>query len=70
MGIGLLPSHIAGADLQQGQLVPLLRKYQSRADAPIFLVYPPNRTLPTRVRVLIDFLVTRFEAPPLWEAGW
>jgi DNA-binding transcriptional LysR family regulator len=70
MGIGLLPSYIAGADLQQGALVPLLRRFQSGADAGIYIVYLPNRTLPSRVRALIDFLVARFGPTPVWEQGW
>jgi len=36
----------------------------------IYLVYLPNRTQPSRVRVLIDFLVTRFLPVPPWEEGW
>jgi DNA-binding transcriptional LysR family regulator len=33
-------------------------------------VYLPNRTLPARVRALIDFLVERFAPVPPWEARW
>jgi DNA-binding transcriptional LysR family regulator len=72
LGIGLLPSYIAGADLQQGDLVPLLRKFQAgpAVGAGIYLVYLPNRTLSSRVRVLIDFLVARFGPTPPWQTGW
>ena len=70
LGLGLLPSHIAGADLRQGHLVPLLRRYQAGPEGGIYLVYLPNRTLPSRVRVLIDFLMARFEPKPPWETGW
>ena len=70
MGIGLMPSYIAGADLQRGTLVPLLRRFETGAEAGIYIVYLPNRTLPSRVRVLIEFLVARFEATPPWEGGW
>jgi DNA-binding transcriptional LysR family regulator len=70
MGLGLLPSYLAGADLQQGNLVPLLRKFQTGAAAGIWLVYLPNRTLSSRMRVLIDFLVARFGPTPSWETGW
>lgn len=70
LGIGLLPSYMAGADLRQGDLVPLLRRFQAGAEAGIHLVYLPNRTLPSRVRVLIDFLVARFGPTPPWEVGW
>ena len=70
LGIGLVPSYIAGPDLQLGTLVPLLRRYQVGSEAGIYLVYLPNRTLPSRVRVLIDFLAARFGPAPPWEAGW
>jgi DNA-binding transcriptional LysR family regulator len=69
LGIGLLPMHIAGDDLQRRNLVPLLRAYQLPEGA-LYLVYLPNRTLPSRVRVLIDFLAKRFGPTPPWELGW
>jgi len=63
-----LPAHIAGADLRQGTLVPLLRRYQDGPE--VGIVYRPNRSLPSRVRVLNDFLVERFEPKPACEEGW
>jgi DNA-binding transcriptional LysR family regulator len=70
LGIGLLPVYVAGADLQQRRLLPMLRQFDVLPDAGIYLVYLPNRTLPLRVRTLIDFLVERFEPSPAWERGW
>lgn len=70
LGVGLLPVHMAAEDLRQGKLVPLLRRYQAGPESGIYLVYLPNRTLPSRVRVLIDFLVARFGPVPPWETGW
>ena len=70
LGIGLLPSHMAGADLRQGGLVPLLRRFRTGPEGGIYLAYLPNRTLPSRVRALIDFLVRWFEPTPSWEVGW
>jgi DNA-binding transcriptional LysR family regulator len=70
LGIGLLPSHMAGEDVRQGALVPVLPQFQPVPEGAIYLVYLPNRTLPSRVRVLIDFLVARFGPTPPWEAGW
>lgn len=70
LGVGLLPSYMAGADLRRGELVPLLRRFQPAAESGIYLVYLPNRTLSSRVRALIDFLVARFGPTPPWEAGW
>jgi DNA-binding transcriptional LysR family regulator len=70
LGMGLLPSYMVGAELRQGILVPLLRQFQAGREGGIYLVYLPNRTLTSRVRVLIDFLVARFAATPSWESGW
>lgn len=70
LGIGILPLYMAGDALQKGQLVPLMRQFQVVPESAIYLVYLPNRTLPSRVRALIDFLVERFEPAPSWEAGW
>jgi DNA-binding transcriptional LysR family regulator len=46
--------------LRQGQLVPMLRKFQILPESAVYLVYLPNRTLSSRVRALIDFLAERF----------
>lgn len=70
LGIGILPLYMAGDALRQGQLVPLLRQFQVLPESAIYLVYLPNRTLASRVRAMIDFLVERFAATPSWEAGW
>ena len=71
LGVGLLPSYMAGEDLRNGRLVPLLRGFQAPPpESGIYLVYLPNRTLPSRVRALIDFLVQRFGPTPWWDTGW
>jgi DNA-binding transcriptional LysR family regulator len=67
VGIGFLPLHMVGDDLKRGQLVPLLRQFQFVPESAIYLVYLPNRTLSSRVRALIDFLVERFVPVPPWE---
>lgn len=70
LGIGILPVYMVGEDLRKGRLVPLLRQYQVLPESAIYLVYLPNRTLSSRVRALIDFLVARFGPVPSWEVGW
>jgi DNA-binding transcriptional LysR family regulator len=70
LGIGILPVYMVADALRQAQLVPLLRKYHAVPESAIYLVYLPNRTLPSRVRALIDFLVERFGPIPAWEVGW
>jgi len=68
LGIGILPLYMTAEALQQGRLVRLLRDYEVAAKSAVYLVYPPNRTLPSRVRALIDFLVGRFAPIPPWES--
>jgi len=70
VGIGFLPLHMVGDDLKRGQLVPLLRQFRFVPESAIYLVYLPNRTLSSRVRALIDFLVDRFGPTPPWDVGW
>lgn len=70
LGIGVLPTYAAADDLRRGRLVPLLCDVEILPHFGIYLVYLSNRTLPKRVRALIDFLVQRFEPAPPWEAGW
>lgn len=70
LGIGVLPLYMTGDAFRQRRLVPVLRPYRVVPESAIYLVYPPNRTLPSRVRALIDFLAGRFGPVPPWEAGW
>jgi len=70
LGVGVLPTYIVGDALQQGRLVPLLRQFQVLPESGIYLVYLPNRSLPSRVRALIDFLTAWFGPVPSWEVGW
>jgi DNA-binding transcriptional LysR family regulator len=70
LGIGILPVYMVGDALREGRLVPLLREYQVVPESAIYLVYLPNRTLSSRVRALIEFLVDRFRSTPPWELGW
>lgn len=69
MGMSPLPLYMAAEGLRDGTLVPLLRQYQVVPESAIYLVYLPNRTLSSRVRALIDFLVERFGPIPPWEVG-
>jgi len=66
LGVALLPSFIAGADLQQGRLVGLLSDYQAPALS-LYALYPPTRHLPVKTRLFIDFLVERFGNRPYWD---
>jgi DNA-binding transcriptional LysR family regulator len=64
LGIALLPSYCISADLASGRLVKVLPDYHFEP-RPVFLLYHNRRHLPTKVRLLIDFLVDRFS-----HEGW
>jgi DNA-binding transcriptional LysR family regulator len=65
-GIALLPTFIAGADIQQGRLTTLLTRYKA-PEISIHAIYPETRHLSPKVRVFIDFLVERFGGRPYWD---
>jgi DNA-binding transcriptional LysR family regulator len=59
-GAGLLQTYrfIVEQDLQQSTLIEVLQSFGG-ASRPFSLLYPSNRHMPLRVRVLIDFLLTK-----------
>jgi DNA-binding transcriptional LysR family regulator len=68
-GVGIVPLYLAFDAIREGRLVHLMSNYEVDTNSAIHLVYLPNRTLPSRVRALIDFLVGRFSPVPPWEAS-
>ena len=65
-GIVLLPTFIAGADLQQGSLRSILVDYKA-PEISLYAIYPETRHLFVKVRVFIDFLIERFGGRPYWD---
>jgi DNA-binding transcriptional LysR family regulator len=66
-GIALLPTFIAGAALDAGELVPILEAYHA-PDIALYAIYPPTRHLSSKVRLFIDFLVERCSGQ-IWSAN-
>ncbi len=65
-GIASLPEFAAAAALRSGGLVPVLADWELQARAyvgSVWLLYPPNRFLPPKVRVLIDYLAEHIREP-------
>jgi DNA-binding transcriptional LysR family regulator len=62
-GVILQPTFLVGQDIIEGRLVELLPQYRG-AEFGIFAVYPTRKHVPTKVRVLIDFLIDCFRQPP------
>ncbi len=57
-GFALLPSYLVAQELARGDLVPLFADWWSEA-VQVSLVYPPQKTMPPRLRALIDFMARR-----------
>jgi DNA-binding transcriptional LysR family regulator len=66
LGIALLPTFIAGADLQEGRLRTILSRYKA-PEVSLYAIYPETRHLSVKVRLFIDFLVERFGGRPHWD---
>ncbi|CAD6507234.1 LysR family transcriptional regulator [Paraburkholderia metrosideri] len=59
-GVASVPQFAAEAALQRGELVQVLPEWRIDAHpyaGSVWLLYPPNRFLPPKVRALIDYLV-------------
>jgi len=68
-GIALLPTFIAGDDLDAGTLVPLLTDWHV-GELGVHAVFAQRRYHPARLRVFIDALVAHFGADPQADPFW
>lgn len=66
IGIGSLPYFTARNALQQGLIVQVLPewKFNTNYCGDAWVLYPPTRHLPTKLRVFIDFLAARLSQEP------
>ncbi len=69
-GIASLPEFAAAQALREGRLVGVLPEWEFEPRAysgPVWMLYPPNRFLPPKVRALIDWLayLPACDVPPL-----
>ena len=63
LGITLLPKFLVEPELQQGTLQIILPSYHP-PELLIQVIYPVNRHLSTKIRLLVDFLQERFGDQP------
>ena len=61
LGIALLPTFIIKSELDRGQLVRVLPDYQP-PQLYLYLLYPLNRHLNTKVKLLVEFFEERFSS--------
>ena len=66
LGIGNLPAFMCKQDLAEGRIVEILPGWKT-SDLTFFALYSDPKTLPVRVRALIDFLVERLRTRLSWE---
>ncbi|WP_309268251.1 LysR family transcriptional regulator [Azonexus sp.] len=66
LGLALLPTFIVGSELLAGRLVEVLPSYLPVGRF-IYAVHLPDRHLPLKVRVFIEFLQQRFGDDPYWD---
>ena len=69
-GIALLPAWSVGDALRQGQLMRLLPDWEaqtSRAAPAVWAVYPPKKTVSSKVRAFLDFYAARFADEAYWR---
>lgn len=55
LGIIWLPRYMASEHLQRGELVPLFEDWQLDT-MPLYLAFPPNRHVSTKLRVFIEWV--------------
>ncbi len=68
IGIGRLPTFVAGPDVKEGNLVRILESYHI-PDHTFYAVFPERQYLPAKVRVFLDFSINYFGGDqPYWDA--
>jgi DNA-binding transcriptional LysR family regulator len=67
VGIGRLPTFVAGPDLKAGNLVRILQSYHI-PDHTFYAVFPERQHLPAKVRAFLDFAIEYFGGDqPYWD---
>jgi DNA-binding transcriptional LysR family regulator len=61
-GLTLLPGYMAGKDIRDGLLRPVLADWEVESGSNLYAVFLPTRYLAPKVRVFVDFLVEKFGA--------
>ncbi len=68
IGIGRLPTFVAGPDLKAGRLVKLFESHRI-PDHTFYAVFPEREYLPAKVRAFLDFAIEYFGGDqPYWDA--
>lgn len=67
LGIGRLPTFVAGPELKSGGLIPLFENYRISAFT-FYAVFPEREYMPAKVRAFLDFTIEYFGGDePYWD---
>lgn len=69
LGFAYVPSFVAGEALRSGRVTRLLSSFEMEPYG-VHVLYPHNRHLAAKVRLLVDFLAERYRQTPRWEQAW
>ncbi len=67
-GIALLPSFICSEAISEGVVERLLPDWDDGTPGGVHAVFPASRNLSPKVRVFVDFFLTRFGSEPYWDS--
>jgi DNA-binding transcriptional LysR family regulator len=68
LGIGRLPTFVAGPDIKSGKLIPLFESYEMPQQS-IYAVFLERQYMPAKVRAFLDFSIDYFGGEqPYWDA--
>ena len=70
LGVALLPDWLVAQKIKRQELVHWLPDWHVQATqvpASLWLVYPPKRTVSSKVRCFIDFMVEHVGSPAYWQ---
>lgn len=68
LGIAYTPTFLASAAVKSGLLKVILEGFPA-PEMGIYAVFPGNRYIPHRVRMLVDYLAERIGPVPYWDIG-
>ncbi|TNF21161.1 MAG: LysR family transcriptional regulator [Rhodobacteraceae bacterium] len=69
LGIACVPAFVAADALRSGEVTRLLSPFETEP-YDVHVLYPHNRHLAAKVRLLVNFLAERYRQTPHWEQGW
>lgn len=67
LGITLTPTFMIDHDLREGRLTQVMKDWAPQPLG-LFVIYSQVRLVPPKVRLFVDFLASKFERTPYWDA--